>query len=288
MNMKISAIIINYNTPEMTERCIRTLIKTVDDLIMEIILIDNASQKKLSAQVIENLGVKYIANEKNLGFAGAVNVGLSQAQGEYVLLLNSDIIVSSKSIDTLIQYLENNQKVGIAGPKFIHPDGYIQPSAGFFPTVWREILRFTSLWILLPGSTLLGNNLFTINKFKNNAMLVDWISGGCMLIKKEVIEKVGLFDSKYFFGIEDWDYCWRTKLVGFDIAFVATAKIQHYHGYSSGGRGSVFSTHHEKEGAKYFFEKNLPKKIISKNIIQLMYQFKIWIKEIRSAIKILK
>lgn len=286
--MKISAIIVNYNTPEMTERCLRALLVTAGDLAMEIILLDNASQKKLSPMVIKELGVNYVVNEKNLGFAGAVNVGLSQVQGEYILLLNSDIIVEPEAIKIFLEYLENNKNVGLAGPKFIHPDGYIQPSSGFFPTIWREFMRFTSLWKILPGSTILGYNFFTKNKFENSASLVDWVSGGCMLIRKEVIARVGLFDANYFFGIEDWDYCWRARLAGYNIAFIPTVEIKHYHGYSSGGRGSVFSLRYEKEGVRYFFEKDWTEKIVSKNIILLMYQFKIWARGIRNVIQIAK
>jgi GT2 family glycosyltransferase len=180
----------------MTGRAISHFLKAATSTFAEVIVIDNGS-KELFTLSSDNR-VKIIKNNDNLGFATAVNQGLELAQGEYILLLNSDVFINTQTLETMIEYAETHSDIGIIGPMMVFPDNSFQPSAGFFPTIGREILRFSKLGKFIPGGTLLYKNILNKNTFLK-PVKVDWVSGGCMLIKKEVIEKVGMFDSRYFF-----------------------------------------------------------------------------------------
>jgi len=273
-HMKLSVIIINYNTPRMTIKAIETFKKNVEDFNFEIILIDNNSQEKISTEDVDRLQVKLIQNSKNLGFAKAVNQGMEVSAGDFVLLLNSDVLVKNNSVKQMMDYLENNSMAGIVGPLFYYPNGQHQPSAGKFPSLSREVIRFSMIGKIFFGGTVIYNNFFAIKFFKQPSE-VDWLSGGCMLVRRQVIKQIGLLDENYFFGIEDFDYCLRAKKVGWKIMFLPSAEIIHYHGFSSGGRRSTFSLELEADGMDYFLKKHFFQKKFTRFAIKTMYWSKI-------------
>lgn len=261
----------------MTENAIRTFRKNEPELDAEFILIDNNSEKKLSAETINSLGVNYIANTENLGFAKACNQGImTGSEAEYILLLNSDVLIKGGTIAKMINFLDRNKELGISGPKFLYPNGDYQISAGFFPNFWRIFFSLATLYKIFPfGHYLNKGKVFKKNV--NSIQEVDWLSGGCLLIKKEVIDKIGLLDENYFFGFEDMDYCLRAKNAGYKIIYYPEAEVIHYHGLSSGGRKAIKRIVMEKEGIDYFYKKNYPKKLISRFLIKFLYSLKIFI-----------
>lgn len=275
--MKISAIIINYNTSKMTTKAIEIFKKKAQNFKYEIILIDNNSTDKISAVEVERLGVRLIANQENLGFAKAVNQGMKLAKGEYVLLLNSDVLMLDDNFQQMIEFMDSEQKVGIIGPKLVHPQSKnIQASCGRFPTLTRELMKFLKLYKILPVGTMIYPNYFNRRKFIKNQE-VDWVSGGCMLIRRKLIEQIGNMDEHYFFGVEDMDFCFRAKQKRWLVVFFPLYKVFHYHGLSSGGKRSLFSLKNEKTGIDYFFKKFYPQKNISRLIVGLLYKIKLFI-----------
>jgi len=269
---KLTAIIINYNTPEMTAKAIRTLVKGEPDLDMEIILIDNNSEKKIDKSLFSDLNIRFIENEKNLGFSQAINQGLETADGEFILLLNSDVIIGEKSISRMIDYLEDNQQTGIIGPKFIFPDNKLQPSFGNFPSLKNEFLRLTSLYKIFSGGTIASQAEIINTPWPQPT---EWVTGGCMLIRKKVLDEIGGFDKNYFLGVEDMDFCYQTKKAGWQVLFFPLSEVIHYHGYSSGGTSSLPRLHYEKDGIKYFLKKNYPRNKFAIFAIDLMHYLKI-------------
>jgi len=264
---KISAIIINYNTPAMTEEAVASLVNFAGGFNYEIILIDNNSTDKVFSRTLEGRPIKFIQNTENVGFAKAVNQGLKAASGDYILLLNSDALVEKDTIGRLLEYLENNHRAGIIGPKFIYPNGENQVSSGRFPNLWREFVRLSMLHRILPFGA--------YNKDFATIKSVDWVSGGCMLIKREVIKQIGDFDEDYFFSAEDMDFCRRAKERGWQAIYYPAVKIIHHYAMSSGGRKAVKAIRLERNGLNCFFKKNYPKKIISRLAIEQMHNFKI-------------
>ena len=260
----------------MTEKAVRTFLSMEPELDFKIILINNGSREKLDDKKFIELGAKLIKNKTNLGFAKAVNQGIALARGEYVLLLNSDVLIEKNSISKMIDYIRNNSKVAVVGPRLIYPNGNFQSSFGRFPNLSREFMRWSMLSKILPGGTLTYKNLFTKKLFKELHQ-VDWISGACMLISYKAIKEIGKFDENYFFGIEDYDFCYRAKKAGWQVVHCPESRVTHYHGFSSGGRRSTISFKLEDNGMEYFFKKHFPKKIISRYLIKIMYRLKILI-----------
>lgn len=277
----VSVIIINYNTPEMTKKVITNLFAQEPEQAFEIILIDNASKKPLSLADLPQKDYIYIKNQENLGFAKAVNQGLAIAKGEYILLLNSDVIITEKTVSNLLEYMDKNPNVGICGPQFFYPDNRPQPSCGNFPTLYREFLRFLMLDKVLGNGFLFYKNKAN-QKYFNKPSQVDWVSGGCMLIRKKLIEQIGSLDKNYFFGFEDVDFCFRAKEKNWQVIFNPLVKIFHYHAYSSGGKKSTIRHSDELE---YFFQKHYPNKKLERKLAKLMRIIKLLIFKIVYRIK---
>lgn len=286
--MKLSVVIINYNTAEMTEKAIRNFLEKENGLLGEIILIDNGSAEKLDEEKFRELGinprtkigvgVKLIMNKENLGFAKAANQGIKKAGGEYILLFNSDVLIEKKAIGKMIDYMDINNKIAIMGPNMVYQNGKTQASFGNFPTLAREIMRFSMLAKILPGGTLIFKNIFTEKMFEEVGE-VDWLTGGCMLLRKKALEDFGILDENYFFGVEDFDICYRAKKDGWQVVYFPLSRVVHYHGFSSGGKRSTFGLKMGERGMDYFFRKHFPRKIITRYIIKLMSKFKVMILE---------
>lgn len=270
---KISAIVLNYNTAAMTARALDEFLKASGNLNREIILIDNGSAEPMT---YENPSVVMIKNPENVGFAKAVNQGIALATGEIVLLLNSDVFISEKTLKEMMSHLDSDSRTGIVGPMFLYPNGRFQTSAGRFPTPWSELLRFSMAGKVVTGGTLIYRNPFN-RKFFKEPRLVDWVSGGCMLIKRSVIEKIGSLDERFFFGVEDFDYCYRAQQAGFKIMYLPTVTIIHHHGFSSGGRRSTSSLRREQQGMDYFLKKHFPRKVFLHRFVTCLYRGKIFV-----------
>ena len=125
---KISIITINYNTPQLTAKAVNTVIKGLPQNYWEAVVIDNGSDKKIKRESVNDPSVKIIYNKKNLGFAAAVNQGIKQATGKYLLLINSDLFINGKDVDRMVAYMDKNFKVAIIAPQLIYPNGKIQNS----------------------------------------------------------------------------------------------------------------------------------------------------------------
>lgn len=257
----------------MTHKVVAGFSAAAKKLPHEIIVIDNGSTEILSD--FFNEGVTVIKNQHNLGFAAGVNQGLKIATGDYILLLNSDVFIDEVNLTALVNYLETNSEVGIVGPMMKFPSGDFQASAGFIPTLWGELLRFSTLGKYISGGTLLYKNTFTDKQF-THPIIVDWVSGGCLLVKKKVIDAIGLLDEHYFFGIEDFDFCLRSQKNKFKVIYLPTVSVIHHHGYSSGGHASVYSLKQEKKGMDYYFNTHFKNNTFLHIFVMSLYSLKIF------------
>lgn len=276
--MKLSAIIINYNTQEKTTEAVEDFLAAAEGFDFEVVLIDNAS-KEVPSWPSASWGerVKFIYNQKNLGFAGAANQGLLKALGEYVILLNSDALINKKTLTAMLDCLQANDSIGAVGPSFIYPDGSFQTSSGYFPTPWNFTTSFLMLSKILPTGFLLYRNFFNRLSFTSSTspLKVDWLSGGCLLFKKSLIKEIGLLDENFFFGVEDLDYCYRIKKSGRLIIYLPFVSVIHSHGFSSGGRRSASKLKKELDGMIYFLKKHFPKKRLFRAWVRFLYFVKI-------------
>ncbi len=262
--IKLSIVIINYKTRELTVDCVRSVIKNTK-LDFEILLVDNASSDGSVELFRKEFGKKknvtLIESPKNVGFASGNNVGIKKAQGEYVLLLNSDTVVPAGTLDGMVEWVVDNPKVGVATCSLKNKDGTLQGTGGYFPTLlnvasWMTIedLPFVSGLIkpFHPMRKMMDKN----EEFYTEPRELDWVTGAFMLIRKSVIDEIGLMDEDYFMYTEDTDFCYRAKKAGWKIFFNPKWSITHFGGASSTSEFAILS---EYKGIKNFFKKHYPK-----------------------------
>lgn len=230
----ISIIIVNYNVKEYLKNLVHSIEKASQGINLEIIVVDNASTDGSVEEISSKLPhVKLIVNDTNLGFGKANNIGLQQAGGKYLLLLNPDTIVRENTFTALIEFFEKNEDAGLLGCKVLNPDGSLQlPCRRSFPTPWVSFTKITGLSTLFPKSKLFAKyNLTYLDENKVNE--VDAISGAFMFMRREVYDKIGGFDPQFFMYGEDLDLCYRTQHAGFKVYYVPHTEIIHYKGEST-------------------------------------------------------
>lgn len=230
--MDFSVIIVNHKIKEKAFRCVES-VRSADlgNLKYEIIFVDNDSgDNSVSEAAIKFPGIKAVQSGKNLGMGAGNNFGINKAAGEYILILNPDIIVKKDSILKLYNYLKASDKVGIVGPKLVYPDGSLQFSC------FRQWRLLTPLY----RRTFLGKyakkhlDNFLMNDFDHNKEAeVDWLMGSCLLAKKSVLDEVGMFDDRFFMYFEDTDLCRKVWKSGKKVVYFPEAVMIHDHGRAS-------------------------------------------------------
>lgn len=229
--IELSIVIVNFETPSYTLDCIGSIYANSPRCSFEIILIDNGSKDGSIDRIRERWPkVVCIETGANLGFARANNLGINNTRGEYVLLLNSDTKILDNSLDRLLGYLRQNPKAGVVGPKQIDGTGKLQLSWGSFPTFVSEMYRKLLHHRLSVNDWLVRDYLE--EKF-GSATEVDWVSGSCLLARREALFDSGLLDEHYFMYFEDIDLCRRISDAGWGIHYEPDTTILHYGGISA-------------------------------------------------------
>lgn len=237
--VKLSIIILNWNTKELLRQCLESLGQRCR---AEIIVVDNGStdgsQKYLKAQssklktTTKNLKLKIILNRENLGFARGNNQGIKVASGKYIMLLNSDTVVREGAIEKLIEFMEKNPAVGAVSPLLLHKDNTPQIDYYMkFPNLWQIFLYHNPILRPIALKIPLFKSLICFFA-KEEIFQVDQLPGAALMARREVWEKIGLLDEDYHFLFEDVDWCYRAKSTGYQLAVVSEAKIVHFGGAS--------------------------------------------------------
>jgi GT2 family glycosyltransferase len=254
---KVSIVIVNWRTPKLLRDCLKALSNDEHKDSFELYVVDNASgDESLSILANEFSYVNVIANDDNVGFSKACNQVIPKAKGEYVLLLNPDTVVVDNAVSILAAFLDNNPECGAVGPKILNEDGTLQLACRrAFPSPTAAFFRLTYLSKLFPQHPLFAKyNMTYIDS--EQAASVDALSGSCMMVRKNVIDKIGLLDEDIFMFGEDIDWCWRIKQAGWQVFYNPQAVIYHSHGAASRLRpiGTTFDLH---KGMEVFYRKHL-------------------------------
>jgi len=234
----LSIIIVNWNQPELTAACIRSVMQSdPQGLVAEIILVDNGSMPTKLVPVrslAQAHPIQLIENSANFGFARANNIGLRVARGRHVLLLNNDTEVTDSALPTMSNYLDQHPDVGAVGARLLNLDGSAQLSFGLFPiTPWRMAFErmIDSIW---PQNTTTHRGRFKrLLASSNEPIQVDWLLGAALMTRRLIVEKVGLLDERFFMYAEDIDWCYRFKQADWRVVFVPDAPIYHHNGGSA-------------------------------------------------------
>ncbi|MBN1250985.1 MAG: glycosyltransferase [Bacteroidales bacterium] len=232
--MELSVIIVNYNVKEFLEQCIYSVKKASKNIKTEIFVVDNSSVDG-SIEMIGNLfpEINLIINDKNLGFGTACNQAIKISKGNHILILNPDTIVSENSFDVCIDFMNKNQNAGAIGVKMINGKGKFLPeSKRALPTPSSAFFKIFGFSALFPSSKLFGK--YQLKYLDENQIHeIEVLSGAFMFIKREALEKSGLFDEKFFMYGEDIDLSYRIIKSGYKNYYLPTTTIIHYKGEST-------------------------------------------------------
>lgn len=265
----VSIIIVNFNTVELLKNCLLSLIKYHNHKIdnYELIIVDNNSKEKSIEDVFKIYPkVILIKLNENVGFSRANNIAAKQAKGDVLLFLNNDTLFIENSIDKMEGYLSNNEEIGVLGPKLLNADFSFQLSAGKLPNVAQEIIdkliyffyrKLNIMKILIEK--------FLFRKIKE----VEWVTGACMMVRRELFSLVNGFDESIFLYFEDKDLCARIRNKNKKIVYYPETSVIHLLGGSSSKMDKSEVRKIYRESQKYYYKKHLSK---LQNIILYIYQ----------------
>lgn len=229
--MQLSVIIISYNAKAHLKDCLQSLYDHTAVDPFEIIVVDNASTDGSLAMLAREFPkVRTIASPDNIGFAGANNLAMREAKGQFFLLLNNDALVTSGAVDTMLRLIQEKPDVGVLGPLLRNEDGSVQVSYGRMISLHAEAIQR----VLTRGNTR-GNPLvrrYIANRSKKEAY-PDWVSGACMMLRADVVKLVGFFDDHFFMYSEEVDLCERIRRAGYRVYYTPQAEVVHIGGKST-------------------------------------------------------
>lgn len=242
--MRASLIITHFRTPAVLKLAIGYFERALEEVgEHQIIVADSGTQSDTRDCMAGFPDVIYMPHEKNVGYAKSVNDGLTKATGEYIFVVNADIVAAEKRVFAdLISFMEQHQKAGIAGPALLNFDGSPQDSAFRFYSPATILARRTFLGKTPWGKHIL-KNFFLDTSNQEEALSVDWLMGSFFCIRRRALEEAGPLDERFFMYMEDVDWCRRFWEKGWQVMYVPSAHAYHYHFQASkkwGGLRDVF------------------------------------------------
>ncbi|WP_121357512.1 glycosyltransferase family 2 protein [Flavisolibacter nicotianae] len=257
--LDLSIIIVTYNSEKYIGTCVNSITQNLHGLSYEIIVVDNLSTDSTQSILQQKQNVRLIRNEKNYGFATANNKGIALAQGNFVLILNPDIILTpATDLKAIIDYFEKNPSTGIVSPRLFYEDGKVQENARKFPSLLTFFIRGFRLEKYAQRFSFYKNhNVFSYIS-STVPVEVDWVIGAFMFTRKKIIHQVGMFDQRFFMYYEDADLCSRIKRKGYTIVY--DPGITAIHAYCRDSAKPLFSRLkmiHMKSFFRFFLKRNL-------------------------------
>ena len=232
--MDLSVVIVSFNARDYLRRCLGSLYEHTAGIGYEVIVVDNASWDD-SVQMVESEfpQASLIRCSANQGFAAACNRGIAQAKGEFILLLNPDTEIADNAFAPMVAYCRQQPQVGILGPKLLNSDGSLQLSCRRFPSHLTGLFnRQSILTRLLPRNRF--SSRYLMSDWNHNSIAeVDWLSGACTLLRRQMLADIGPLDEGFFMYIEDVDICYRAHQGGYRVVYFPQAVVTHHIGRSS-------------------------------------------------------
>ena len=248
----LSIIIVNWNVRDLLDRCLASICASkVGHRQIEVIVVDSGSADGSVDMIREQYPqVNLLALRENIGFTRGNNLGLAQAAGNYLLLLNPDTELSEDALALLLDYMLANPHVGIIGPHTLNTDGSHQSTRRRFPTLVTGFLESTWLAGFAPASVERDYRL--LDTVDDDIMDVDWVQGSALLLRREVYAEIGGLDEGFVMYSEELDFCKRAKSVGWRVVYHGDAKIRHHGGKSSEQASARKQIHFQTSKLRYF------------------------------------
>jgi|TARA_B100001146_G_scaffold48741_1_gene42080 GT2 family glycosyltransferase len=252
---EVSIVIVSYNTCAAVERCIEAIRDQEVGCKYEIIVVDNASKDGTVERIRSRWSdVSVVVADKNLGFARACNLGIRQSSSEFILLLNSDTVVSADAIDALLNKLLQDKRVAVVGPRLVDLNGVTESSFGSTLTPFTEFFRLLVEWCVTRNVRFV---LSLIRLRASRSRFTAWVSGACLLVRRNVAAEVGFLDERYFMYFEDIDFCSSIRKLGYQVLFTSDVEIVHARGQSAKTAPEATRLAYQ-ESHLAFYEKHLP------------------------------
>ena len=235
----ISIIIVHTYEQRLLRQTLKGIYRAAPQVSFEFIVVDNNPAAGFGDVLAKEFPeVRHMPLVRNVGFGAAMNRGMKEAVGRYVLIFNPDIVVQPGSLETLTQFMDAHPDVGIAGPRLHNPDGSLQHSCYRIPTLLTPAYRRTPLGKLPVGRRTLEHYLM-LHDSHDETMDVDSLIGAALFTRHKMLEEVGLFDERFFMYYEDNDLCRRFWECGYRVVYHPEAVMVHYHRRASAD-GSFF------------------------------------------------
>lgn len=259
MAPRVSFILINYKSVGMIKQIIKSITGLNLVFSYEVIIVDNQSGDDLSWFQKNYPELQIITAKKNGGYASGCNLGLHKATGEYLLIMNPDLVLFKGSLEPLIKYADEHPEVGLCAPKLLNPDGSIQLSCRTWHNIKTILARRTPLALTHFGQQALSEHL-VMTWDHNQSGPIPWVYGACFLVRRKAYEQIGGLDERYFLYFEDLDYCRTLWTCGWPVHYVTESIIVHYHHQDSNSWGGLrdalrpSTLTHIKSGVKYLWK----------------------------------
>ena len=224
----LSVIIVTHNHAAYIGACLQALLPEAKQVEAEVIVVDNRSDDASAVTASQYSDVQVLVAPHRQGFSANCNLGMAQARGRYMLLLNPDTEVLPGALRALMTFMDAHPQVGMCGAQLLYPDGRIQPSFRRFPTLASVLVRRTPLRLVLRDTQANRHHLM-LDDDHTTARPVDWLLGACMCVRRSTVDHVGPLDEGYFLYVEDIDWARRMHAAGWQIYYVPTAHITHHH-----------------------------------------------------------
>ncbi len=268
--MDLSFITINHYNSRALQTCLQSIEDSAGKLSHEIIVVDNSAGDPDFIDLKKKFPrARYIANPQNVGFAVANNQGARKARGETLLFINPDAVLHEGAAERLLAFCKTHPDAGIAGPKVLNADGSLQYSCRNFPTLWSGLFnRYSLLTRLFPNNRFSADYLM-LDFDHDSVKEVDWVSGCCMMIRKEVFRQIGGFDENYFLFNEDVDICRAAWNNGFKVVYCPTAQINHDIS-SSNSKTPARIVIQRHRGMSYYYKKHHSANVLKRFFVNAM------------------
>lgn len=252
--MKLSIVIITYKEdPDVLRACFGSVAAS-RDVAHEVCVVDNGGRAATRLLLAEELPhATYIPNPENRGFAAAVNQGMRRATGDYVLLLNPDTVLPPTTLATMVAHMDRDTTVGIGSCIIRYPDGTLQESIRRFPTLRDQLVVLLKLPHVFPG---LVDRYMMRDVRQTDTQDVDSIMGAFMMIRRDVMTKVGYFDERYFIWFEEVDYCKMAHDAGFVIRSYGDCTVVHHKGHMFNQLATIRKQKWIRQSMRKYFRKH--------------------------------
>ncbi len=245
-DMVLSVILVNHNGKGYIEDCLDSIKRNLKGIRSEIIVVDNHSTDG-SVDILKKRypSIRLLCNLENVGFSRANNQGLKAGRGDYVLIINTDTLVYSNSIKTMMAEMKEHPDRGGVGPALLTGNNDYQVSFGGKVNFFSEAAKKIFL-----------NRIYRNRLRKNQKQRdVEWLSAACFLSRRDILERAGMFDEKYFLYFEDIDLCMRIREKGWKLVYLPEARVFHIGGASTKQR-KLNSRFHYRKSQLYFYKKH--------------------------------